>query len=174
MRWELLTGAGATPVERSSHSITYIAGTRKLVLFGGEHDPRTPINSDVHLYDLDGGVWTVASSSSKDVPEPRVAHTAVAVMDKEIMLFGGRSGKAMGENAYNDLHVFGMETCAWRRIDDAKGAVPAARSYHTATATGDCMFVFGGCGAEGRLADLHRFDFKVSEKQTRSLILYSS
>lgn len=35
---------------------------------------------------------------------------------------------------------------------------PPRRSYHTMTAVGTKLYVFGGCGADGRLSDLWAFD----------------
>ena len=107
MKWHKLAQSGSVPVERSSHSITNVGS--HIFLFGGEHDPRTPINSDIHSYNVSNGEWTLQTPSGV-APDPRVAHTAT-VVDSQIYVFGGRSGKEMGEGAYADLHAFDAERC---------------------------------------------------------------
>ena len=66
MKWELLRQGGDVPVARSSHTVSQIGP--KLFLFGGEHDPRTPINSDVHAYDVASGDWSVLRASGPQAP----------------------------------------------------------------------------------------------------------
>lgn len=45
----------------------------------------------------------------------------------------------------------------WMKLD-SMGDVPQARSFHVATAAGGKLYVFGGCGAGGRLNELHSYD----------------
>jgi hypothetical protein len=76
----------------------------------------------------------------------------------------------MGESSLDDLWVLdctipGKE--AWMRVA-CKGTAPEPRSYHQMVATADCLFVFGGCGANGRLADLHRFNIAKATWTTLS------
>ena len=61
---------------------------------------------------LSSGEWSLLTPSGT-VPDPRVAHSATAI-DGQIYVFGGRSGKEIGEGAYADLHAF-----------DAQGTVGA-------------------------------------------------
>ena len=159
MKWELLRQGGDVPLARSSHTVSQIGP--KLFLFGGEHDPRTPINSDVHAYDVASGDWSVLRATGT-APEPRLAHSAtVADNTSRIYVFGGRSGKEMGDGAFDDLHVFDASVAAWHAVTDAKGPAPAMRSFHTSAAAHKNMYIFGGCGTDGRLADLHQFDTRV-------------
>jgi hypothetical protein len=80
----------------------------------------------------------------------------------------------MGEGAHDDLWVLdtappGGAPPAWSvaplaPAPAAPGAAaappraPPARSYHAMAAAGGKVYVFGGCGAAGRLADLWRYD----------------
>lgn len=43
-------------------------------------------------------------------------------------------------------------------------AAPAPRSYHRMVADGKVLYVFGGCSAAGRQADLHAFDTEARER----------
>ena len=114
--WKRVTQHEPLPLSRSSHSITVVGHTA--YLFGGEHLPRqvcllhhqldqystaskaptidglhscrTPIDSQIHAFDLKTCHWQTLEASG-DAPHPRVAHAAAAV-GHSIFIFGGRSG----------------------------------------------------------------------------------
>ncbi|KAK9825908.1 hypothetical protein WJX81_004489 [Elliptochloris bilobata] len=153
MHWTELPQGGCRPLQRSSHTLTACDG--KVYLFGGEHEPRKPIDSQIHRYDLNSGVWELLQTNGTP-PTPRVATSAAAVGGK-IYYFGGRSGVDMAEGPLNDLHVFDTASAAWRAVG-ARGTPPTPRSFHASAVVGSRMFVFGGCGAAGRLNDLWVFD----------------
>ncbi|GIL88835.1 hypothetical protein Vretifemale_16766 [Volvox reticuliferus] len=157
MRWRRLPQAGALPVERSSHSITVVGN--RILLFGGEHDPRVPVGSELYEYSFADGTWRVVDAKGEP-PTPRVAH-ASAANGNTLYVFGGRSGLAMGEGASNDLYLFNADTSTWARLD-AQGAIPPKRSYHTMTAVDNKLYVFGGCGEQGRLNDLYEYDITTN------------
>ncbi|BDA51022.1 Nitrile-specifier protein 5 [Coccomyxa sp. Obi] len=161
MKWTKANQEGLLPVARSSHTVTFIkSGKGKAYVFGGEHQPRTPIDSELHVYELDCGAWNPVQCSG-DAPCPRVAHTAAAVGDT-IYFFGGRSGIEMGEGSMNDLYSFDTKAGKWTRLEP-KGALPEPRSFHAMVAIGSKIYVFGGCGKGGRLNDLHMFDTEAME-----------
>jgi len=137
---------------RSSHRLSALGG--KAYLFGGEATARTSIDSTVHCLDPTDNSWR--SILPAHVPPPRVAHAQAAIRGK-LVIFGGRSGIEMGEHELRDLWEFDPVTESWTELAPAGGTPPSARSFHAATAVGDTLYVFGGCGAEGRLADLHAF-----------------
>jgi len=58
------------------------------------------------------------------------------------------TGVDMGDGAKADLYSFDTHTSTWSSAE-VEGPVPPSRSYHTACACGDYMFVFGGCGESG-------------------------
>jgi hypothetical protein len=125
------------PVARSSHgvSVMQVNGTPKILVFGGEHTPRHPIDSTLHcLYIEDQnsnlkGTWEVVQVNEKVMqPVPRVAH-AQAVIGTKLYMYGGREGPNEEETALNDLWVFDWETKEWKEISYT-GDAPCARSYH--------------------------------------------
>lgn len=64
----------------------------------------------------------------------------------------------MGEGAHADLFVLDTATQHWSAVQPAAGSpTPPPRSYHTMTAANDRIYIFGGCGASGRLNDLWEF-----------------
>jgi N-acetylneuraminic acid mutarotase len=145
-----------TPCARSSHGLSAIAG--KAYLFGGEAKARQAIDSVVHCLDVTKG-WKTLEVGAGKVPPPRVGHAQCTMRNEVLMVFGGRTCEKMGEGNLNDLWSYNPLNNDWTQME-GHGSVPEPRSFHAATAIGDKLFVFGGCGAKGRLADLHEYDVK--------------
>ena len=162
-----------SPCSRSSHGVSCIKIGLKtcIVVIGGEHIARTPIEDSAQSVwfadqSSDGGwKWRSIAASSKSSavsPPPRVAHAQTSIGDK-IYIFGGRQGITMDEKPLSDMWVLdcsgslGEET--WSEVTYSSGSSPPeARSFHKMVSIGTNLYVFGGCGASGRLADLHKFD----------------
>jgi len=141
----------------------------KLVVFGGENVPRVPIDSTLHVLalssssrkDVPSGNWEVVEVKGDDnVPPTRVAH-AQAVLNDTLYIFGGRRGITMDEKPLADLWKFDWNEKTWEEVV-CTGSIPEARSYHKLISAGNLLYCFGGCGASGRLSDLHSFDAKTS------------
>ena len=142
------------PIARSSHGLSALNGS--LYVIGGEAEARTPIDMAVHvlpaLEEADAGEWRTIKAER--APPARIAHAQATIGD-ELLIFGGRSGVQMGEAALDDLWSFNPTTETWLSLEHQAGEPPCPRSFHTATSVGSKMYVFGGCGESGRLADLH-------------------
>jgi hypothetical protein len=155
-RWTQLT-AGTLPGARSSFGLSALRG--RGLLFGGEKTSRHAIDSKVYALDVAdaGASWkAITPSVASPEPVPRVAH-AQCVSHGQLVIFGGRTGLDMGEGLLNDLWLFDVGTGIWAQPSTA-GTPPAARSFHQMAALDDKIYVFGGCGADGRLATLHELD----------------
>lgn len=63
----------------------------------------------------------------------------------------------MGEGSTNDLHMLDLSSRTWTEVA-VKGTPPDPRSFHAMVAVRNKLYVFGGCGQAGRLADLHSFE----------------
>jgi hypothetical protein len=159
------------PCTRSSHGLSLVQKESRLIIYGGEHVARTPLEASQATWAADGtdGAWTwrLIDDSSKGGPPPaRVAHAQAAYNDSIVYVFGGRAGITMQEQAMNDLWKLdcsgapGTETWSLVTPDLEKGdAPPEERSFHKMLCVGSSLYVFGGCSADhGRLADIHRFD----------------
>ena len=164
-RFAPLARVGA-PCPRSSHGVSAL--NSRVYVIGGEAMARQPIDMTVHeLHAPEHAPSSWRHIAPATAPRPRIAH-AQAVVDGRVMCFGGRQGEAMGEAALDDLWAFDPEAEAWEELaaPSAPGSDgterPCPRSFHAPTsAAGDPrLFVFGGCGASGRLADLWEFDVR--------------
>lgn len=157
-----------TPCSRSSHGLSLINNGTRIVLYGGEHIARTPLDGTDTLWaadlNLSTETWEWRCINTESMPPKRVAHAQAAARDNCIYVFGGRAGVEMKEEAMNDLWKLdasgkkGSEV--WTKVEpnDSSDPPPEVRSFHKMVCVGDSLFVFGGCGVHSRLADLHRFD----------------
>lgn len=159
VRWTKLALENA-PLPRSSHGISAVGGQAHV--FGGESRARQAIDSDVFSLlppppgKLQPQWWKFSPARCPEAPVPRVGHAQSGVRDK-LLVFGGRTDVSMGEGALDDLWSWVPATGVWERLE-AQGSPPSPRSFHAASSSGDKLYIFGGCGAQGRLADLHEYD----------------
>jgi hypothetical protein len=160
------------PCTRSSHGVSMIRNGTRLIVHGGEHVARTPLDTETQAtwaadcVTPDGGeaCWQWRRIITPTAAPPlRVAHAQAAFQDTMVFVFGGRAGVAMEEQPMNDLWMLdasgepGTET--WTLIESLGGsAPPSPRSFHRMVCVGTHLYVFGGCGETGRLADLFKFD----------------
>ena len=61
----------------SSHTLTAI--DNYLYLFGGEHDPRVPIDNDIWQFNVTDNRWKCLLVKQGEVPLPRLGHAATAI-----------------------------------------------------------------------------------------------
>ncbi|KAK3092884.1 hypothetical protein FSP39_008380, partial [Pinctada imbricata] len=130
-------------------------------VYGGENKPRVPIDNNMNCLDLKSLSWSVCEPKSKDyIPSP-VNAASVAAVGSKIYVFGGRTGVDMGQGDTDQMDVFDTTELVWNRVE-GKGDKPSPRSYHAMTSSGKMLYVFGGCGAKGRMSDLYAFDTETS------------
>jgi hypothetical protein len=167
--WEKLTPAAdpekGFPCKRSSHGLSLLQNGKLLILYGGEEVARTPMDdlqSTWAVEQKNDGTWSWRCIDASPTPPPRVGHAQCVYNDSTIYAFGGRAGIQMEEAAMNDLwRLDCSKEPKWSLVqpDLVRGdPPPEARSFHKMLCVGSFLYVFGGCGSDGRLADLHQFD----------------
>lgn len=158
--------ANHSDIKRSSQTISL--SKQQILLFGGEIQPRQPVDNKLYQIALDSEssegdqIKTLESASA---PSPRVG-SASASLNGKTYLFSGRGGEAMAPiEEHGALHVFDHNQLTWSTISpsDPAAPFPQARSYHAMTSDGtENIYVHAGCPEKGRLADL--FAFNVSQR----------
>ncbi|XP_061340684.1 thiohydroximate-O-sulfate sulfur/sulfate-lyase (nitrile-forming) NSP5 [Gastrolobium bilobum] len=148
--WVQLDQKGTGQGARSSHAIATVG--QKVYAFGGEFEPRVPVDNKVHVFDLETLTWSVADVSG-DTPPPRVGVTMAAV-GETIYVFGGRD---VEHTELNEFYSFDTTNNKWALISSGDVG-PPNRSYHSTTSDEQHIYIFGGCGVNGRLNDLWAFD----------------
>ncbi|GME23214.1 Kelch-type beta propeller [Neofusicoccum parvum] len=144
----------------------------QLFLFGGEIQPRQPVDNHVHLISLDGSDAAAGQASASTLkadhtsPSPRVG-SASASLNNHVYLFSGRGGEAMAPvEERGSLWAYDRNSSKWSTIAplNANAPYPPARSYHCLASDGkDNIFVHAGCPEKGRLSDLWSFNIATKE-----------
>jgi len=156
VRW---TKVQAPLLPRSSHSLSVIGN--QAFVFGGEIEPRKPVDNAMHVIDLESGKYTVLTPEGK-APAARVGHTS-AVIGSIIYVFGGRGGAEMTPlDEAGAVWSFSTSDFRWTRLDPpADTPYPAPRSYHSMTSTPHSLIVHAGCPPSGRLRDTWEFSLST-------------
>jgi len=91
----LLPQSATTPTHltRSSHAVSYVAATDTLYLYGGENQPRIPVDNVLYSFSLSDPAagWAPVAASSSVSPPERIAPGMVAV-EETLYVLGGRQG----------------------------------------------------------------------------------
>lgn len=153
------------PLSRSSHGISMF--DHKVFVFGGEHTARIPIGSQLYSLDLTSTNPDWVEVEVENAPPPRVAH-AQTIVGSWLYIFGGRQGIHMNEAPLNDMYRINLAsstTLRWEKVE-LTGDIPCERSFHGICSGQNCnggssIYVFGGCGASGRMNDVHELDLET-------------
>ena len=123
---------------RRSHTLNVLNNC--LYVFGGENEPRIPIDNDLHVFDLKTNEWSIIKSNEKS-PSPRLGHSSCSFNNK-LFIFGGRQSVDMEESSLNDLYSFNTDSNEWTLLEcDNK---PPKRSFQSMCALDNKLYVFGG------------------------------
>ena len=152
MYWSEASGTGVSPGARSSHALAAVGNC--LYIFGGELVARTPLPAQLFCYDNAQRSWQQLNLSGEDLG-PRLGHSTTAV-GTDLYTFGGRTGVHFADSTLGDLFKINVDTLTCDEVH-ANGQAPEPRSYHAAATSGGDLYIFGGCGADGRLNDLHQY-----------------
>jgi len=151
---------GSTIGARSSHGCSVCGDT--LFMLGGEIVARTPVDSTIWSRKLtESSEWAPVEVKGDTTLPARVAHAQAVVAD-DLYVFGGRQSIAMEEAPLDDLWKFSLKDRSWSAVSSKGGKAPPARSFHKMLSIGSKLYVFGGCAASGRLADLHCYDTETA------------
>ncbi|XP_063235447.1 kelch domain-containing protein 3 [Bacillus rossius redtenbacheri] len=126
-----------TPFLRYGH--TAVAYGEKIYVWGGRNDEE----SCNKLFCFDTAVLKWVSVSARgDTPGARDGHSA-CVIDHCMYVFGGFVENI--ERFSQDVHALNLQTFNWTLVQ-TRGEPPLYRDFHTATAIGHLMYIFGGRG----------------------------
>jgi len=114
--------------------------------------------NDVIELDLSASspIWKIHKTTGQ-APTPRAA-CGLAILNNQIYVFGGRDA----QQRTNDLYSLNLDTLTWTKIT-TRGINPSPRSFHTLTAIGSKLVVYGGLNiGDEHLSDVHVFDTTVN------------
>ena len=133
-------------LSRSSHTANII--NNKLYIFGGENQPRVPIDNNLLIFDIDQNKWQIHVTNSQnenktDLPLSRLGHSSCSLENK-LYIFGGRNSISMDDSSLNDLYEFDTSTSKWCKLESRNQNEPEKRSYHSMCALENKIYIFGG------------------------------
>ena len=137
--WADITPAGVRPSDRCLHACGYDPATDELVLFGGRNDDQ-PYLGDT--WQLGPGGWTEVAG---DGPSPRARSRAA--FTNELLVVGGTGPDGFPSDAWI------LRGGAWV---PGPADAPADREAAAVAVADGVVWVFGGEGPTGLLADLWR------------------
>ncbi|KAL1139782.1 hypothetical protein AAG570_006759 [Ranatra chinensis] len=124
-----------TPYQRYGHSaVTY---GKNIYIWGGRND-QVSCNK-LFCFDTETYLWSCPATSGS-IPCSRDGHSA-CVIGHNMYIFGGFEEEF--EIYSQDVYVLNLQTFHWSFVL-TQGPPPEYRDFHTATAIGNRMYIFGG------------------------------
>lgn len=150
--WSELTPAPGQPrpLNRCLHEMAWTADGQRLLLFGGCSSGFGPCpQGDLWAFDPTAATWTELAQGTAPAPRTNPSLVSDAKHERAI-LFGGST------DAGYDAGLWSLATVddrpVWTQLGVADG--PSARASHDAAIARGDMYLFGGIGPDGVLADL--------------------
>ena len=153
--WSDVSPGAPGPVERCLHQCAFDTANGSLLLFGGQTgglgSPSRTLN-DLWRYDLSLETWTEIGLEGERPAERLFTSFVSDPGSRRFLLFGG--GTTAGP--LNDLWSYGPDD-RWTEVETS-GTTPEARENHDGVFVPDSgsLYIFGGAGSGGKLADLWR------------------
>ncbi len=146
--WQQIATSGPVPLKRCLVRAGWDASNQRLLLFGGQSDPR-PFLGDFWSLDVPSGRWTQKTPAL--LPGPRNVYGATSDL-------GGRRWYVFGGNTPDgpsaQLWVYDKDRDAWATIGNSPGTDgPSAREALDITGVGGSVYLFGGSDGRTELED---------------------
>lgn len=144
--------AETRPLRRCLHEVLAVEGGDHLLLYAGCSSGYGPCpQGDLWTFDVSSATWTQLAPDA--LPAPR-SNPAMCSAGQEIVLVGGLTDAGPTSDVWHgkieDQHF------QWTESVDASNAI-APRSSHDMATIEDALYVFGGLGVNGPLADLWQY-----------------
>ncbi|KAL7465418.1 hypothetical protein ACHAXS_005740 [Conticribra weissflogii] len=146
-------------VPRTWHSSNFLPDRQLLLCFGGDiiddKTGKTTTTDEVMVLDTEIMLWYPPAVTG-NTPKSRSGHTASLLNDSsELVIFGGVSNGKWT----NSVSI--LETNRWHwSSPKIMGDAPRPRSYHSATALGDCIIYIGGNNGKECFNSVHVLESK--------------
>ncbi|XP_041352699.1 kelch domain-containing protein 3-like [Gigantopelta aegis] len=148
LRWRVLPIVPAShpdypciPYQRYSH--TAVAVGDCAYIWGGRNGKDGACET-LYQFDSTTNRWSRPVVYG-NIPGARDGHSA-CVINNKMYIYGGFEVEV--DRFFNDVHAFDFNTMTWMEVKTL-GRPACWRDFHTATAVGSTMFVFGGRSDEG-------------------------
>ncbi|CAM9912117.1 unnamed protein product [Ectocarpus sp. 8 AP-2014] len=145
--WERHKPSGAAPAPRHGHSLTAVAGGKRLVLFGGKAENGDRLG-DIQILEVGGGgslSWAVIQPPVGDLPAARHGHSACEVpaaagvgarvsRGAGVLVFGGEEtaneGPEIRSTDSHKMFLYDPKESRWQAVETGH-AFPIGRHGHS-------------------------------------------
>lgn len=145
----------ARPLKRCLHEAVWDAEAGRMLLFGGCSSGFGPCpQGDLWAFDPTERTWTQLASAAAPGTGPTPRSNPAMVVEPggaQALLFGGLTEAGYAADLW--ALPLGGEAAIWEDAA-AGGEAPSPRASHDATVAADRVYVYGGIGDAGALADL--------------------
>ena len=144
--WTNLDPNGVSPNGRFFHSMVYLSGLGKVLLFGGGSEGDQKLLRDTWVYDPGTNAWTLLSPSG-DVPSGRYGQAMAFDSTRgKVILFGGMRNSSL----LDDTWAYDPQRNTWTQLDPG-GDTPSPRYGHSMVFDPNrgMIYLFGGAYEEG-------------------------
>ena len=143
------------PLKRCLHEAVWDAAGERMLLFGGCASGFGPCPlGDLWAFDPAGQSWNELTQAAGPAPRSNPALVADPGNERALLVAGSTDA---GYAADVWTLPLGGEEVAWEELG-AGGEAPSPRASHDAVVAGDRLYLFGGFGDAGALADLWALD----------------
>jgi N-acetylneuraminic acid mutarotase len=152
--WEAVKPNGGAPAGRLGGSLVCLAGSKRLVLFGGWAGG-SGYYADLWSYDLTANAWTELKPTGTAPSARALQAMAYDPTTGKLIVFGGYDGRTY----YGDTWAYDLTANVWTAVSRA-GPAPAARQGHSLVYDPGSknMILFGGFSGRAQYNDTWAYD----------------
>ena len=161
--WVNCPTGGQVPEARDGHGCTMIGPV--MFIHGGYCEMKSGLTNTLYGLNLDTFVWRLYPCHGIVVKE-RHLHTATAVDNHKIIVFGGRCRHVISSLSYDDkFYCYDLKDGRWSHLITS-GYQPMGRRSHVAASCRESVIYFGGYNP---IKDIHFADLFVLNVNTNHI-----
>ena len=141
----------AVPSARGGHSMTYVAGSDRILLFGG--NTLSGASDETWSYDVDTDAWTNMNPPVRPFARLAAALAYDAQSDRVVLFGGGTVGAVFG-----DTWSYDFASNTWTKMQPAVTPTVRSGAAMAYDAQSDRIILFGGTGLLGSADDTWVYD----------------
>lgn len=149
--WVNCETSGKVPEARDGHGCTLVGAI--MFIHGGYCEMQFKLTNTLYGLNLETLIWMLYPCTGVYVQE-RHLHTATAVGNHKIIVFGGRSGHMFSDIYDDKFYCYDLRDCKWSQMITA-GYKPMGRRSHVAACCRESIVYFGGYNP---IKDIHFAD----------------
>ncbi|GIY19854.1 kelch domain-containing protein 3 [Caerostris darwini] len=137
LKWTRVNYEETSESPKGCYGHSVVAYKHLIYLWGGQN--RFSASNILYCFDTKTQSWSKPVTSGM-IPKPTDGHSACVIRD-DMYIFGGYEEGF--DNFSQKTYKLNLITFTWQELNTS-GALPSERDFHTASAFGNRMYIFGG------------------------------